>query len=471
MLPETKNYSIYPTVVPADKKTRVYIVPNERAFLLFEDEEYTVTLIPLNADVPERKDPAHHTVLKTTAKGGVITFEHTFPSEQQHTVLLAKGEKTIAKFAMYSLYEDLYALTPMRGDLHVHSYRSDGAHDPSAQLGNYREQGYDFTTLSDHNRYYPGGEIDETYAGVKLGITHIQGEELHVPGTPVHIVGVGAESSVAEKYIENSEEYQKEMAEYKASVPANIPEAYRERYAMAKWVADSVHKAGGIAIFPHPFWCPGDSKAYNVCDELSEIFIRDGFFDAYELIGGMTQPQNNRSVNFWCEMRAKGYNIPVVGSSDVHQITKSAEFPHRFTICFSKSASEADILGAVKSGLSLAVEAEGYEYNRSYRCYGSFRLASYGTFLLTHYFPLLQRICQGEGIAMRNYAMGLVNKEIIELQVEQTESFKDRFFGKSAPVLPSAEIIEFENRWRERHLQSPVTCGSLIYSDKVSRQI
>ena len=72
---------------------------------------------------------------------------------------------------------------------------------------------------------------------------------------------------------------------------------------------------------------------------------------------------------------------------------------------------------------------------------------------------------------MRNYAMGLVNKEIIELQVEQTESFKDSFFGKAAPILPSAEIIEFENRWRERHLQSPVTCGSLIYSDKISRQI
>lgn len=471
MLPAPKNYSLYPSVVPADKQVSMTIVPNERAFLFFEGEEYMLTVIPVNADVPNRKIPDHHTKITVKAHDGILKFDYTFPEEQEHTVILFYGEKRLASFSLYSLYEDLYGLLPLRGDLHLHSYRSDGSHDPSAQLANYREQGYDFMTLSDHNRYYPGGEIDEAYADVKLGITHIQGEEIHIPETPVHIVGVGEKWSVTEKYIENSPEYQQEMAEYKANVPAHVPAAYADRYAMAKWATDTIRKAGGVAIFPHPFWLPGDSKAFNVCDGLAELFLKDGLFDAYELIGGMSQSYNNRSVAFWSELRAKGTDIPVVGSSDVHNVYKSAEFPHRFTVCFSRSMAEDDIMAAVKSGLSLAVEAEGYEYDRTYRAYGSFRLVSYGRFLLENYFPALQRVCQGEGIAMKNYLMGDTEKEVIELQVEQTERFKARFFGTMAPKLPSAEIIEFENRWRERHLQGPITCGSLIYSDKISRQI
>ena len=470
MLPTPKNYAIYPQVVPTNKKVQMVIAPTERAFLLFEGEEYTVTVIPVAADVPQRGEPDHHTVLTLTAKDGVLKFDYTFDEEEEYTVLLAK-DKPLAKLSLYALDEDLYPLTPMRGDLHLHSYRSDGSHDPAAQLGNYREQGFDFMTLSDHNRYYPGGEIDEVYKDVKLGITHVQGEEIHVPGTPIHIVGVGHKWSVAEKYIENSEEYQKEMAEYKASVPAHVPAKYADRYAMAKWSTDNIRKAGGVAIFPHPFWLPGDSKAFNVNDELSEIFLTDGLFDAYELIGGMSQSYNNRSVAFWMELRAKGVNIPVVGSSDVHNVYKSAEFPHRFTVAFSKSAEESDIMDAVKNGLSLAVESEGTEYDRTYRAYGSLRLVSYGRFLLENYFPALQRVCQGEGVAMRSYAMGDAPAALIELQAEQTRKFKDTFFGRREPTLPSASIIDFENRWRARHMEGPITKGSLIYSDKVSRQI
>ena len=465
------NYSIFPAVYPADKDSEVWIVPSERAFLMFEGEEYTVTVIGVDEDVPERKDPKHHNTFTVKASGGVLNFKYTFRGEQQHTVIVNYNEKNIAKLSVYSLREDLYALTPLRGDLHAHSYRSDGNRDPAAFLGHYREQGYDFTTLSDHNRYYPGGEIDETYADVKLGITHIQGEEVHVPGTPIHIVHVGGKSSVAQIYIDNSEEYQADMAEHKANVPASVPEKYSERYAMAKWVCDSVHKAGGLAIFPHPYWMPGDSKSFNVCDELAMIFLKDGMFDAFEVIGGISPKLNNRQVALWCEARAEGVNIPVVGSSDVHAMKDVSIYPNNFTVAFAKSRSEEDILAAIKSGMSVAVESQGYEYDRICRAYGKLRLVSYARFLLEDYFPTLQRICQGEGVAMRAYAMGDVDKSVIECQVEVTESFKERYFGRKAPKLPSAEIIEFENRWRERHCEGPITKGSLIYSDKVTRQI
>ena len=471
MFPDPKNYSVQPSVYPADVESTVWIVPNERAFLFFEGEEYTVKVIGVNEDVAERKAYAHHHIYNVKASGGVLCFKHKFCSEQEHSVIVIYNEKELVNQSVYSLYEDMYALTPFKGDLHTHSYRSDGARDPAAFLGHLREQGYDFTTLSDHNRYYPGGEIDETYADVKLGITHIQGEEVHVPETPIHIVHVGGKSSVTQIYIDNSEEYRAEMADYKANVPASIPQKYADRYAMAKWVCDNVHKAGGLAIFPHPCWIPGDSKSFNVCDEFAMILLKSGMFDAFEVIGGIAQGRNNRQLALWGEARAEGVDIPVVGSSDVHKIKNTTNnFPNNYTVCFAKSREEADILAAVKSGYSVAVEAQGFEYDRRYRAYGRLRFVSYARFLLENYFPELQRICAGEGVAMRSYAMGLADKTLVECQVEHTERFKDVFFGKAEPTLPSEEIIEFENRWRERQCQGPATKGSLIYGDK-TRQI
>ena len=471
MLPAPKNYSICPAVYPADRESRVTILPNERAFLFFDGEEYTVSINGVNEDVPYRAVPDHRKDLTVRAEGGVLRFNYSFSGEQEHVVRVIYNGNEVSTFAVYSLYEDLYCRIPLRGDLHVHSYRSDGRRDPAALLGHYREQGYDFTTLSDHNRYYPGGEIDEVYSGVRLGITHIQGEELHVPGTPIHIVGVGHDCSVAEVYIENSEEYQREMAEYKEAAVEAVPAKYADRYAMAKWVSDKVRAAGGTVIFPHPYWIPGDSKAFNVCDELSVLLLKSGLFDAFEVIGGISPKRNNRQLALWGDVRAEGVRIPVVGSSDVHALQGASSFPNNFTVCFADSNSESDILSAVKDGWSVAAEGQGNEYDRKYRAYGSLRLVSYAGFLLDNYFPELQRVCQGEGIAMRYYAMGMSDKSVIEGQVEQTEKFKNIFFGREEPILPDADMIAFENKARERHLQGPVTKGSTIYSDKVSRQI
>ncbi len=471
MLPKPTNYQVRPVIYPADTESEVTVLPSERAFLLCEGEDYTVTVVGIDLDVANRNDLSNRCEYHAKSSGGVLRFKHTFGGEQEHLIILSKEDVTLAKLSVYSLYQDLYELTPLRGDLHVHSFRSDGKRDPSALLGHFREQGYDFATLSDHNRYYPGGEIDETYAGVRLGITHIQGEEVHVPETPVHLVAVGGKKSVCEQYIENSPAYQAEMASYKAQVPQSVPARYAERYAIARWVCDKTHDANGLCIFPHPCWRPANSISMNVCDELANIFLRSGMFDAFEVIGGISASGNNRQVALWTDLLSEGVKIPVVGSSDVHGIQASHCFPNHFTVCFAKSNSEGDILNAVRAGDCVAVEAQGVEYDRVYRAYGSLRLVSYAQFLLTHYFPLLQRIAQSEGIVMREYAMGNADKALLECLVDQTERFKQVFFGRRSPMLPNKDILDFETRWRERHLQGPVTKGSTLHSDKITRQI
>ena len=254
-------------------------------------------------------------------------------------------------------------------------------------------------------------------------------------------------------------------------IPAHVPEKFHDRYAKVMWATEKIHQAGGLAIFPHPFWRPGKSQNYNVRDEFARILLGSGLFDAYELIGGMRQDGNNYSVALWADMRSEGLKISVVGSSDVHGVEKSSTFSHLFTICFAKENNNDSIIEAVKNGLSVAVESTGEDYDRQYRCYGSFRLVRYAQYLLRHYYPRLQRICQGEGVAMRAYSMGEAPGELIELQAKQAENFSRRFLGKEPPILPSEQILAFEEKWRAAQLAGPQTKGSGVNAPPVTMQI
>ena len=473
MLPNPQNYAIYPSVVPADKPTEMTIAPNERAFMLFSDVTYNVRIIAVNSDECSfYYAPTPQALLSVQAERGVIRFTYTFAGEQEYLLQLLRDDKVIDELHVYSLYEDLYRLTPLRGDFHSHSFRSDGKRDPAALAGHYREQGYDFFALTDHNRHYPGGEIDEVYAGVQLGITRIPGEELHTPVSTVHIVHVGSSERITAKYLKNRAAYEAQVAAYLPRVPAEVPEVYREKYAMAMWSTDQIHAVGGLAIFAHPYWIPGASRCYNVCDELATLLLKSGMFDAYELIGCMEPAGTNRSVALWTGLRAQGYDFPVVGSSDVHFLIQEPSFPHHFTVCFAEANDPASILAAVRNKMTVAVQGVGEEYERRYYSFGDLRLVSYAQFLLAHYFPERQRTCAGEGVAMRAYAMGAAPAQLIELTARMNADFSARFFGRKAALAPSAEMLAFEEKWRRIHVEEgPITKGSAIDSAKVTRQL
>ena len=473
MLPINHNYRIYPSVMLADTPTEMVIVPTERAFLLVEGQEYKLTLVDVNGDELDYHAPISHKHTTAVAHGGVLKFTHTFEGEAEHLVILHLDEKRTEKLFVFSLYEDLYKTVPLKGDLHTHSFRSDGQRDPAAFAGHMREQGYDFFALTDHNRYYPGGEIDEAYEGVDLGITRIRGEEVHAPRAVFHTVHIGGNSSVAEIYIHDRERYENDIKEYLTRVPEDVLDQFKERYAIAMWTTDRIHEAGGLAIFPHPFWRPG-SHVQNVRDDFTVQLLTSGLFDVYELIGGHSNYAGvNRSIAMWSELRAeKGLRIPIVGSSDVHNVQNAWTFPHFYTICFAENTSHDAIIDAIKNGRTVAIEDIGNEYERQYRAYGSWRLVTFAQFLFKHYFPDMQRIAAGEGVAMRSYAVGEVDAATVELQVRQSKNFRDRFFGKLPPVLPSEKMLAFEDKWRKVHLErGPSTKGSSIDSDKITRQI
>ena len=463
MLPNKDIYSIYPSVVPANKEVELTIAPLERAFALYDGAEYSIAIASVNSDELSDYYTSALSPKPCEAHGGTIRFTARFEGEQEHFVVLYKGEDALCRFYVYSLYEDLYETLPMKADFHSHSHRSDGQRDPAALAGFYREQGYDCFALTDHNRFYPGGEIDEVYAGVRTGLLRVRGEELHTPTSTVHIVRVGGDRSVCEQYFKDPEKYGEEIAEYEKKVPSDIPQNYAHRYARAMWATDKIHEAGGLAIFPHPYWRP-KNLVYNECDEFAAILLGSGMFDAYELVGGMGQIGINRSVNLWSELRAEGLDISVVGSSDVHKIDNSIYFPFCFTVLFSRESSEEAVLEAIKGGKSVAVEANGNdEYARQFRAYGKLRYVSYAQFLLTHFFPKYERYCEGVGVSMRAYAMGDAPKELVELNEALAERFRLRYFGRMDALCPSKEMLDFENKWRAVQLEGPKNKGSNIY--------
>lgn len=472
MLPQPRNYAIYPSVIQAGVPSEMTVLATEKAFLFFEGVEYEIKIIGIDNDELSYKTPTSHVTLKAVAHDGILQFSYTFPTEQEYRIKIKKeADETYTEIHVYALREDLYALEPIKTDLHSHSFRSDGKRDPAAAAGHYREQGYDCFALTDHNRFYPGGEIDETYEGVDMEFFRIRGEEVHTPGSIVHIVHVGGRSSVAEEYVKDIDGFERETQEYLERVPKDIPEQYKDRYARAMWAADKIHAAGGLAIFPHPYWCPTGSQVYNVNTEFTLILLKSGMFDAYELMGGMTQAGNNLSAALWNDLRADGLKISVVGSSDVHEYEKSAEFPHLFTVAFAKERTADAVIEAIKLGNTVAVEATGTEYDRHYRCYGSLRLVFYAQFLLNNYFKQLQRICSSEGVAMRAYAIGEAEKDLIEVQARYARDFRLRYFGKKPPILPSKKILDFEEKWRDIQRKGPLTKGSGIIPSPANMQI
>ncbi|MGD9496169.1 MAG: PHP domain-containing protein [Armatimonadota bacterium] len=77
----------------------------------------------------------------------------------------------------------------LKGNLHLHTTVSDGELTPQQAVDAYREQGYDFLSITDHDRVV---DVDELDGG---GMTLLPGIEIPAPGAElgqsIHVVGIG----------------------------------------------------------------------------------------------------------------------------------------------------------------------------------------------------------------------------------------------------------------------------------------
>ena len=415
------DYDIFPKVFLVGETANMTVKPlgDHVAFA----GDYTVAVLSMAHGRPEvypqRGNIREYTV--TPDEDGCIRITHVFPEESEYILRISKEEKVVATLSVYALAEDMRGRYPYRGDLHIHTCRSDGKQAPAVVAANYRKNGYDFMVISDHGRYYPSLEAIDAYADVPHEMNIVFGEEVHLPDNDVHIVNFGGKYSVnglidikqqnlesdRRAVIDNPppvltvEQYRQEVNDLIPTL--NIPEGIEKfTYAACVWIFNHIRKAEGLGIFAHPYWIVGP---YQVPESFCEYMTRTHPFDAFEVLGGERYFQHNcfQAIRYY-EDKAKGIHYPIVGSTDSHN--SQAEHNPGALICstfvFAKENERAALIEAIKQEYSVAVDT----ISKEYRLVGDLRLVKYTRFLLDEFTPLHDELCYEDGRLMKAYATG-----------------------------------------------------------------
>ena len=441
------------------KKTTVFIRPRDISREFLENQTYELGIVGVFDDWLSyiNRIQLEHSV---TVKDGCLVFEHLFEREQEYSIRFCKKGQKEERIPLYAVEQDLLVRRPLKGDLHTHSYYSDGTDGIAMTPADYREEGFDFFSLTDHNRMYPSEFAAGLYDSIPMGMKILRGEEVHTPGSLLHIVHVGGRESVCDRYISDPDGFEREIDEIEEGL-LSVNAQYRRRYAMAKWACNRIHESGGIAILAHPYWRP---NANNLSSDFIELLYDERLFDAFEVLGGIDMVHNNMQLALWHKKCTEGKRIPVVASSDSHDHDREKGiFARRFTLVFASENTTEAILQAIRDGYCVAGEIPVGDSDEV-RFYGDLRLVSFAHFLYRNYFNETWRLCVGEGILMRRFAEGEDVGPLLEILAPTVEEFYKRFYGITAPTgLPENRRTYLR---QVRHVQctkGPVTKGSQLY--------
>lgn len=444
------NYDIYPKVFPVGRSVEITIRGlGEHAKF---SGEYRIVVLRLDADTSRGYVGQNGTEYTVTAgDDNTLRIQFTAPVECEYFVRVFRPgeERRLFQLSVYALDSDLASRIPLRGDLHMHTCRSDGREDPATVCANYRKLGYDFLVITDHRRYYPSLEAQKAYENTPHYLNILPGEEVHMPLTSVHIVNAGGTFSVngmldtSSNYKEkgaaletrsfdgkapdviDEEEYRRQIEELAASDRcADCPaDADKISYAVCCWVFDRIREGGGLGIFAHPYWI---SDMWNVPDSLLRHMMKKHPFDAFEVLGGENYyEQNGFQTALYYEEYRENRIHPIVGSTDTHGSTEhNRNSDICSTIVFAHENERTDILASIRDKYSVAVDT----ISKEYRLVGEFRFQRYACFLMDNWFPLHDRIAAMDGELMREYYLGEADASELSNMKDKAEKLLNKYF-------------------------------------------
>ena len=284
-----------------------------------------------------------------------------------------------------------------------------------------------------------------------IPLSILPGEEVHLPGTTVHIVNAGGLFSIngllpmKENYIETNGELSRrrfdesiqppdvytmpdfwgEIDEIERGLTADgtFPKQIDSRsYAVCLWIFEKIHEAQGLGIFCHPYWI---NDLYQITEDFTLYMLEQHPFDAFEVLGGENYyAQNGLQTALYYEEYKHGRVHPIVGSTDSHSsVSSNRNYDLCSTIVFAKSDKREDILEAVREKYSLAVDT----LSKEYRLVGEYRLQKYGAFLMERYFPLHSQQALMDGEMMYQYSIGNASKEEVELIGKRAKRLREKY--------------------------------------------
>ena len=418
---------LFPRVILANKATELHLSGDELkgrtkvTVYVQSMEKYNVP----HTDKYRIDEDNRLIALDIDVNGGEAKFNFTPFGEQRHRVYIDTGVKKEV-IEIYSLEEDLYKLTPFKGDTHLHTTESDGLFTPTETVASYYEAGFDYMAITDHHKYAGSAKMAATMDKIAKHFKVYPGEEVHNRGMGYfHIINFGANASVNEiinadpdgvfeKITQNAAEIKKQYA---------LPDCIDEKeFAFRLWVSQKIREFGGLSVLCHPYW---DAYGeYNMQTPMLEFLLENGIFDAFEVIDDDDHTGNgvNLQTAIYNEMSANGIKVPIVGASDCHSVVSDI-FDKFFTYAFCEKVS--NIKQAVKDLKTVAVERIGNEY----RVYGPFRLVKYARFLCDNLEPEIKAIRKGTASKIAE-AIESKNADLMEKIEVASQEYKKNFFGK-----------------------------------------
>lgn len=419
--------NLFPRVILANKTTELHLSGDE----LINGVKVVVAVQSMEKyNIPHSKkyriDEDKRIISEEiTVKNGEAKFSFTPFGEQRHRVYIDTGARKVS-FEIYSLEEDLYKLTPFKGDTHLHTTESDGLFTPTETVSAYYEAGFDYMAITDHHKYAGSAKMAATIDKIAEYFKVYPGEEVHNRGMGYfHIINFGASASVNE--IINAdpdgvfENITKNAAEIKKQY--TLPDCIDEKeFAFRLWVSQKIREFGGLSVLCHPYW---DAYGeYNMQTPMLEFLLEKGIFDAFEVVDDDDHTGNgvNLQTAMYNEMRSNGIKVPIVGASDCHSVV-SEIFDKFFTYAFCENVN--NIKQAVKDLKTVAVERIGNEY----RVYGPFRLVKYARFLCDNLEPEIKAIRKGTASKIAE-AIESKNADLMTKIEVASQEYKKNFFGK-----------------------------------------
>lgn len=188
------------------------------------------------------------------------------------------------------------------GQLHVHTTQSDGAQDPATVVRAYKDAGYDFISITDHERVTPNPGIP--------GIMFIPGTEQSPQGNHLNRINVSA--------------------------PLRGDAQTMIDYTLAE---------GGFIFLNHPNWPGGYPANPNWTD--AELEAVRGF-NGIEVWNSLVAPNSNAEGRA-DYLLSRGRRFFLVATDDCHDVT-NARCKTASTRVFADRAEPADLMENLKAG-------------------------------------------------------------------------------------------------------------------------
>ena len=289
-----------------------------------------------------------------------------------------------------------------KGNLHCHSTESDGTSSPNDVATYYKETGYDFLGISDHNQYTP----TETYAD--------QADILGIPcceytGTEsCHVLAVGVTEDIAPNLgnigMRNRAQPDTDLLN---KIAANNK---AKKVLILQDGIDKTLSANGIPVICHPFW----RWTYNH-KEVMQLTNCTHFelCNAGPDCNSLPLPGKSYPDEMWDKLLSAGHRIIGIASDDAH--LHAGEYDTRapmggtgFNIVKANALTKDNILDAIKQG----------------HCY-----ASTGV-ILANYQVFADRISiEVDVIKQEKLSIQFFGQDGVELQTEYASSSEYKFKG------------------------------------------